>query len=263
VEVNLLGTLDVSVNGISIVPTAGKPRQVLSLLALNAGQLVTVPTLVEELWGAAAPRSAVSTIQTYILALRKRIASCLPTGRTVRNILATRPRGYSLDIAVDDVDVHRYQALGASGQRALESGDHETASKLLGAALDIWRGPALADVHTGLRLDIEVTRLEQTRLTMLESRIEADLRLGRYHHLLAELAEFTARYPMHEKMCAHYMTALHICGMKWRALEAFRNLRATLVRELGIEPSIQVQRLQRAILSADGDHAERQLSALG
>jgi DNA-binding SARP family transcriptional activator len=265
-EVNILGTLEASVNGTSIVPTAGKPRQVLSLLAINAGQLVTVPTLVEELWGLKTPRSAVQTVQTYILGLRKRITQTMPAGRRseARNILATRPCGYTLNIPLDDVDMNRYQDLAGSGQRALTSGDYESASKLLGAGLDIWRGPALVDVQTGPRLDIEITRLEQTRLTMLEFRIEADLKLGRHHQLLPELASLTAQYPLHEKMCAHYMAALHVCGMKWRALEVFWNLRATLVRELGVEPSIQVQRLQRAILSSDGgDTADWKLAALG
>jgi DNA-binding SARP family transcriptional activator len=106
-------------------------------------------------------------------------------------------------------------------------------------------------VKTGPPLDIEVTRLQQSRLSTLESRIEADLQLRRRRQLLGELAELTARYPMHEKLCAQYMTALYLSGMKWRALEVFWALRKTLVRELGIEPSIQVQRLQREILKVD------------
>jgi DNA-binding SARP family transcriptional activator len=107
------------------------------------------------------------------------------------------------------------------------------------------------DVRVGALLRVEVARLEQSRLGVLESRIEADLRLGRHHQLLGELAELTARYPMHETLCAQYMTVLSASGCKWRALEIFRTLRQKLVEELGVEPSAQVQNLQRAILNSD------------
>lgn len=91
----------------------------------------------------------------------------------------------------------------------------------------------------------------------MESRIEADLQLGRHHQLLGELAELTALYPLHERLCEQYMTALYVCGCKWKALEIFRRLRQRLVDELGVEPSVQVQRLQHAILNADVDARTR------
>lgn len=251
-HVNLLGPLDAKMHGCSVVPSAAKPRQVLALLALHAGRLVTLSTLVEELWGVRAPRSADATLQTYILSLRRQVRAALPPGAVdvAKTVLATRPCGYALNIPPEYVDVHRYQKLVATGERALAAGRDEAASRTLGEALDLWRGTALADVQTRNRLAAEVSRLEQSRLGVLETRIEADLRLGRHHQLLGELADLTTRYPMHEKFCVQYMTALSFRGMKWRALEAFWALRTTLVRELGIEPSLDVQRLQREILNS-------------
>lgn len=250
VDVRLLGPLAARLDGNSFTPTATKPRQVLALLAIRAGELVTTDALIEELWGRLAPRSAVQTIQTYILKIRRRLTDG-PSDHDPRAILATRHGGYTLDIAADLVDTNRYQDTAAAGEQALVGGDYETSSRLLGEALDNWRGPALVDLPTGFLLGIEVARLEQSRLSVLESRVEADLRLGRHHQLLGELAELTTRYPMHEKLCSQYMTALSACGLKWRALEVFCALRKTLVGELGIEPSLAVQRLQRAILNAD------------
>jgi DNA-binding SARP family transcriptional activator len=133
----------------------------------------------------------------------------------------------------------------------MEIGDHEAASRLLRSALDVWRGPALVDVQIGIRLGVKVNGLEESRLGVMESRIEADLRLGRHHMLLGELAELAARFPMHENLCAQYMTALYRSGRKWRALEVFRRLRETLVDELGLEPSRHVQSVQQAILNSD------------
>ena len=252
IDIRLLGPLAARLNGRSFLPTAAKPRQVLALLAIHAGTLVTTGAIVEELWGREAPRTAIQTLQSYIMKLRRGLAENASSVDDPHDILARRPGGYTLNIPAKLVDVNRYQDMAAAGERALAGGDDDkTSSRLLGTALDVWRGPALVDLPTGFLLGVEVTRLEQSRLSVLESRIEADLRLGRHHLLLEELAELTARYPMHEKLCTQYMTALSACGMKWRALEMFGVLRMTLVRELGIEPSFQVQRLQRVILNSD------------
>lgn len=252
-QVKVLGPLDVTVNGRSITPTASKARQTLAMLALHAGQLVTVPTLMEELWGAALPRKPLQSVQTYVLILRRMIDDAQADGTSggAKSVLTTAHGGYMLDISPDDLDIHRYERLAAAGRRAMEIGDYEAASRLLRSALDVWRGPALVDVQIGIRLGVKVNGLEESRLGVMESRIEADLRLGRHHMLLGELAELAARFPMHENLCAQYMTALYRSGRKWRALEVFRRLRETLVDELGLEPSRHVQSVQQAILNSD------------
>lgn len=252
-QVKVLGPLDVAVNGRSITPTASKARQTLAMLALHAGQLVTVPTLMEELWGSALPRKPQQSVQTYVLILRRMIDEAQADGKlgNAKSVLTTAHGGYMLDISRDDLDIHRYERLAAGGRRAMEIGDYESASRLLRSALDVWRGPALVDVQIGIRLGVKVNGLEESRLGVVESRIDADLRLGRHHMLLGELAELAARFPMHENLCAQYMTALYRSGRKWRALEVFRRLRHTLVDELGLEPSRHVQSVQQAILNSD------------
>ena len=250
-DIRLLGPVEARLDGHSFAPTAGKQRQVLALLAMHPGELVTTSAMIEELWGREVPRTATGTIQTYVLKLRKSLTDDAAFPGDPRDVLVTRPGGYTLDIPAHLVDVHRYREMAAEGEHELTEGNYETASRLLGAALAHWRGPALIDLPKGFQLGVEVTRLEQSRLSVLESRIDADLRLNRHHQLLEELAELTARFPMHEKICSQYMTALAVCGMKWRALEVFQVLRKTLVRELGIEPSLPVQRLQRTILESD------------
>jgi DNA-binding SARP family transcriptional activator len=252
-EIKVLGPLEATVDGTSIAPTAGKARQILALLALEAGQVVTVPTLIEELWGMQPPRSALTTLQTYILRLRRLIAAALQTdeGSAAKDLLVTRCGGYLLKVPSSDVDVHTYERLATAGARAAEIGDYEPASSLLRSALDVWRGPVLVDVQAGLRLGIEVIRLQESRLGALELCIDADLRLGRHYTLLSELASLNASYPMHENLCAQFMVALYRSGRQWRALDAYKRLRDTLVGELGVEPSARLQQLQRAILRSD------------
>ncbi|MER7700125.1 MULTISPECIES: AfsR/SARP family transcriptional regulator [unclassified Streptomyces] len=249
-SIRLLGELDANLNEQSVTPTAAKPRQVLALLALNAGRIVSVPTLIEELWGDHPPMSVRTTLQTYILQLRKLIDSALTAenrGRA-KGILVTRFDGYLLDIDPESVDVRVYERFVEAGNRAIENSDDEAVSKYLGRALAEWRGRALADVRIGMPLSIEVARLEESRLNVLESRIGADIRLGRHHAVLSELTVLTAQHPMHENLCAHYMVSLYRAGRQSQALQSFRTLRDTLNRELGVEPSIRLQKLQRAVL---------------
>jgi DNA-binding SARP family transcriptional activator len=252
-DVKVLGPLCVEEQGASIVPSASKPRQVLALLALRADRVVTVPTLVEELWGTETPRSANTTLQTYVLQLRRLISGAVAAdpGRGAKDVLVTRHGGYLLEVQPGRVDAEEFGQLAAAGRRAFEAGDDESASDLLGRGLRLWRGPALLDVRAGRILELDVLGLEEARLGALEHRIAADLRLGRHSALIGELRVLVARYPMHENLCMQLMLAFYRCGSAWRALEAFHSLRNTLNRELGLEPSSRVHRLQQAILRGD------------
>jgi SARP family transcriptional regulator, regulator of embCAB operon len=252
-EIKVLGPLAARLNGVSVVPTAAKPRQILSLLALQADRVVTVATLMEEIWGEDIPRSAATTLQTYILQLRRKIAAALdgdPT-RQAKDVLITRHGGYLLQVQPGQVDAHEFTQLTASGRSAYEAGDHHSASQLLGSALDMWTGSALVDVRIGTVLELDVLRMEEDRIAALELRVDADLRLGRHTEIVPELRVLVARHPMHENFCAQLMTALHRSGSAWRALQAYQRLRDTLVDELGLEPSARLQRLHQAVLSAD------------
>jgi SARP family transcriptional regulator, regulator of embCAB operon len=244
-QIKVLGLLEATVNSHPVLPTAAKPRQVLALLALRARQVVPAAALIEEIWGEHPPRSARTTLQTYVMRLRR------PLGDEATDVLATRFGGYLLNVAPEDVDVHEYERLSQSGRCAAEAGDFESAARLLRSALEVWRGPALVDVPAGEALSIEVTRLEESRLSGVESRIDAEMRCGRHNTLLSELAVLNARYPMNENLCAQHMIALFRSGRRWQALDAFNALCRTLIDELGVEPSTRLRVLQRAILSAD------------
>ncbi|WP_411760664.1 AfsR/SARP family transcriptional regulator [Streptomyces tunisiensis] len=271
-DIGILGSLAVGERGVSITPTAPKPRQVLALLALHADQVVTVGTLTEELWGAAPPRSARPTLQTYILQLREHIACALRQGegggagqRCAKDVLLTVPGGYLLKGGQGASDLRDFERLAGLGYRAMDAGDYAGAAARLSEALELWTGPALADVHAGVHLATEIRRLEESRLCALDQRIEADLRLGRHRELLAELTVLVSRYPTHESLCGQYMLALHRSGRRGEALNAYRQLRARLVRSLGLEPSSALAKLQRSILVSGpaGAPAPASMSAAG
>jgi len=255
VDIDVLGALDVRENGVSIAPTAPKPRQVLALLALHADQVVPVAGLIEELWAGKPPRSARTTLQTYVLQLRELITVALQKdtavpARTAKDVLVTSPGGYLLVTKGGTSDVREFERLAGTGYRAMDAGDLPGAARKLREALSLWSGSALADVHTGAQLQMEAKRLEESRLCALDQRIEADLRLGRHRELLAELTVLTSRYRTHENLHAQFMLALHRSGRRGEALDAYHRLRGTLVRDLGLEPSARLRRLQQSILMA-------------
>lgn len=286
-DIEVLGALGVRENGRSITPTAPKPRQVLALLALHADRMVPVSALTEELWGAAPPRSARTTLQTYVLQLRELIAAALerdtlpdtttaaaatgtaagagpaPGGtgavagpvRSAKDVLVTMPGGYLLCSGGGASDVRTFERLAGAGYRAMDAGDCAGAARQLREALALWSGTAFADVQAGPQLQMEIKRLDESRLCALDRRIEADLRLGRHRELLAELTVLVNGYRTHESLHAQYMLALHRSGRRGEALDAYQRLRATLVQELGLEPSARLRRLQRSILTAGHDLA--------
>ncbi|MFB6979566.1 AfsR/SARP family transcriptional regulator [Streptomyces scopuliridis] len=267
-DIDVLGALAVRENGISITPTAPKPRQVLALLALHADRVVPVAALIEELWAGEPPRSARTTLQTYVLQLRALIATALehdavtpavPTApeasgegerRTAKDVLITLPGGYLLNSGDGTSDVREFDRLAGMGYRAMDAGDFPDAARRLRAALALWTGPAFAGVQGGAQLDMEARRLEESRLCALDQRIEADLRLGRHRELLAELTVLVGQFPSHETLHGQFMLALHRSGRRGEALDVYQRLRATLVRELGLEPSDALRRLQHSILVA-------------
>jgi SARP family transcriptional regulator, regulator of embCAB operon len=253
IEIKVLGPLQASVYGMSIVPSAPKQRQVLAMLALNAGHVVTASALIEEIWGGRPPRLPLASLQTYILHLRRRLEQALAkdTRRSAKDVLITGPGGYTLDVPWANVDAGRYEQLVAAGRRAVSNGDYANASRRLTDALKVWHGRALIDVTIGPQLQVERTRLEESRLTTLDLRIDADLRLGRHRQLLDELAALCARHPWFENFHAQYMLALHRCGLPWRALEVYRRLHATVGKHLGVDPSRQLRHLHQAILRGD------------
>ncbi|WP_306414674.1 MULTISPECIES: AfsR/SARP family transcriptional regulator [unclassified Streptomyces] len=233
--------------------TAPKPRKIVALLVLQANHVVTTAAMARELWGDNPPASMQTTLQTYVLQVRKLLGRAL--GRTsaevAEHVLVTKFGGYQLNLRADEVDLHEFDQLAEEGRRAIADGNDETAVRLLSRAMDIWSGPPLVDMQVGPLLDAEIRRLEESRLTVLMQRNDAKLRLALHNELPGELAGLVTEYPMHENLHAQYMLSLYRSGRCSDALLAFRRLREHLVGELGLEPSVKLQRLHGAILSAD------------
>jgi class 3 adenylate cyclase len=239
VEIRLLGPLEVEVDGRAVEIRRQKQRALLALLALRAGEVVSTNRLVDELWGETPPKAAVGSLQNLVSELRKALGT---------EVLVTRSPGYVLDLERNAVDAHRFERLTREAQEALP----EQRATRLREALALWRGPALTDV--GLEhATTEAARFEELRLAAWEDRLEAELELGRQSQAIGELESLVAKHPLRERPIGLLMLALYRAGRQVEALEAYRRARETLVDELGIDPSPELQRLEQAILRQDSE----------
>jgi DNA-binding SARP family transcriptional activator len=252
-EISILGPLEISHSGRVTAPRAPKPRSVLGLLLLNADQTVQVSALIRDLWGASPPVSAVTTLQTYILQVRKCLGGLLgiSVSEVAKRLLVTVPGGYLLRAASAEFDRRTFEQLAAAGRRALAAGDNAEAAELLSQACSLWRGPALADVRAGAVAEPQLKALEQVRLNTLEQCVDARMRLGHHQDVLPDLTLMVAEDGLNENLCALMMVALHRSGQRREALSVFHQLRTSMIEELGLEPSKRVHLLQQAILADD------------
>ncbi|WNI23548.1 BTAD domain-containing putative transcriptional regulator [Streptomyces sp. ITFR-16] len=249
VRFGILGPLEVSGG----VPQAAKLRGVLGTLLVRANEVVSVDSLVDELWPDAPPRTATTTLQVYVSHLRKSLRTADP--RHGGEALVTRRPGYLLRVAPDELDSTAFEELSRRGHQALLEADFAAAADLQRRALALWRGPLLSDIPHGPLLDGAAVRLAEARTTALDERVRAELHLGMHRELVAELHELAGEYPLREEFHAHLMVALYRCGRQAEALRVFTRLRQTLVEELGIEPGPRSRRLQQLVLAGDPELA--------
>ncbi|MGH3072634.1 MAG: BTAD domain-containing putative transcriptional regulator [Gaiellaceae bacterium] len=239
-EFRMLGPLEVEDAG-RVLPLRGpRQRALLATLLISANEVVADERLFDELWGDEPPASGRTALRVRVSQLRKWLGGAL----------VTRSPGYMLSVDPDLIDAHRFEQLLAAGREALPT-DPTRAASTLQEALALWRGPALADVAAEPFARAEAARLDELRLTTLELRIEADLALGRHLELVSELEALVAERPLRERLRGQLMLALYRSGRQAGALTVFREGRALLVDELGIEPERELRDLEAAILRQD------------
>ncbi len=249
IEYKLLGSFAVEADGRPVDVGGPKQRAVLALLLLNANHPLSPETMIDQLWGEHPPETALATLQAYISNLRRMLQPDRPA-RNPDSIITKSGGGYQINVDADAVDAIRFDRL-LTAAASLAADDPERSRGLLVDALQLWRGPALADFryHDFARTDI--TRLEEMRTTALELRIAAELALGTGEELIAEIETLLAKYPLRERLWGHLMVALYRSGRQAEALRAFRRCEETLGEELGIVPGEALRRLELAILNHD------------
>lgn len=245
-EFRILGPLEVvGENGPLALPH-GRSRPLLALLAIHPGRVISTDQLIDQLWRSTPPATATTKLHGLVSTLRRVLEPGRLAGQKPE-VIKTQAPGYVLAVDPDQVDAQRFRRLIGDAER-LATSEKEI---VLGQALELWRGPALADFTYEPFAQSEIMALQERRLTALEDLIEARLDLGRHHALVPELEALVTENPYRERLRAQAMLALYRSGHQTRALRIYRDTYDTLTEELGIEPCPELQELERAILDHD------------
>jgi len=248
-RVGLLGPLRVW-RGETVVDLGPvQQRVVLAVLALQAGRPVGRQQMINAVWGDAPPRNAVNLVQRHVSGLRRVLEPERP-GHAPSGLLAWTEAGYQLTLPKRALDLDVFEAELSRARAARVAGQLRAAAEALHSALGLWRGP-VCDGLSSPFLDAQAGRLDESRIGVLEDRIELDLAIGVHADLIAELRDLVGEHPLRERLHGLLMLALYRADRQADALAAFRDARRHLHDELGVEPGAALQQLHQQILAAD------------
>ncbi|MEV4443137.1 BTAD domain-containing putative transcriptional regulator, partial [Streptomyces sp. NPDC049577] len=225
----------------------GSPQQraLLAALLLRGGRTATAPELVDALWGEEPPHAALAALRTYASRLRKAFG-------TDADALVSEAGGYAIRVGVGGLDIDTAERLAAEADKARAAGDRPRARELMNEALGVWDGEPLAGLP-GPYAETQRARLEEWRLSLLETRLDLDLEVGCHAEAVSELTALTAAHPLRERLRELLMLALYRGGRQAEALAVYADTRRLLADELGVDPCPELSELQQRILQADAD----------
>ncbi|MGF7237904.1 MAG: BTAD domain-containing putative transcriptional regulator [Frankia sp.] len=241
IRLRVLGPLEVADGPEAVRVPAGRLQALLVSLVMAANQVVPGETLVEQVWwGSDPPARPLGALQTCVMRLRRIIG---------RDTIATvGAAGYIFTASADSLDLLRFRELVQHSDSAAAEGGTPRELALLREALSLWRGEPFAGTPASWLRDRALARLTDEWFGALMRRIDLELAVGRHRELIPELRDLTVAHPLREATWQRLMTALHRCGRRAEALDTYRRARAILRDELALDPSDQLQRLQRRIL---------------
>jgi DNA-binding SARP family transcriptional activator len=233
------------------LPLGGlKQRALMAVLILRINQVVSVESLVDALWPADPPRTAVRQVQDLVSQLRRAIGRSCEPAALAAPVIETCAGGYVLLGDPAEVDSHRFTALTAAGNADMRAGRHHAAAGNFRAALDMWRGDALMNI--GLpAVRREARRLDEQRLDAREAWVDCETLAGNGSALVGQLTTWVDEHPLREAFRRQLMVALHQSGRRAEALEVYRRGRDMLIDELGIEPGAALRETHQALLGED------------
>ena len=238
-DFRILGPLEVEGSGGPLSLGGQRQQALLALLILRRNEHVPTSRLIDDLWGEEPPASAQKTVQVYVSRLRGELGE----GR-----IETHGRGYMLRLDDGELDLEVFEQLV---ERSRAGGRHGARRRRCARRIALYRGRPLGDLGYEPWALSEVARLEELRFDALERRVDADLACGRHRELVAELEALVREHPQRERIRGQLMLALYRSGRQADALDSYRQGRAILDEQLGLEPGPELRELEQRILRHD------------
>ncbi|MEV1002573.1 BTAD domain-containing putative transcriptional regulator [Nonomuraea sp. NPDC050202] len=245
-DVRLLGPVEVTSGDRGVPLGPPQRRAVLAALAIDAGRPVSLRTLIERVWDDPPDRAA-DSLYAHIARLRQALTV---TGACIER----RDGGYTLEVDPDRVDAYRFRRLAKQAQ--LRARDDFARARLLGEAMELWRGAPLTGIPGEWAARMRYG-IEQQHVGALVTWAQAHLRLGRPDVVVTELTPLVPRYPLAEPLASLLMRGLCALGRGAEAVALYARLRGYLADHLGVEPGPELRALHLRILRAGTGPAPR------
>ncbi|QGN46198.1 AfsR/SARP family transcriptional regulator [Micromonospora sp. WMMD558] len=242
-EIHVLGGLSVRVSSGDVHLGTPKQQTVLAMLVTAPEHLVTIDELVDEVWGAQPPRSAVPNVRTYAANLRRTLQGLDSAGA----LIVRKGDAYRLHLGRCELDLIRFTAECEEAQALIGRHDRESAANLLARAVRRWRSRMLAGVPLGPILSARVAAAEEQRLRATELLAQLWIELQRHEQAVPALREVLVRDPLRESTHALLVRALHLRGDRAAALDAYEAARTVLEEQLGVVPGAELQRVRELL----------------
>lgn len=240
----LNGPLEIYSEAGALVALGGRRQHsVLGVLLMSTPRIVATDRLIDDLWGGPTSQRHRSSLHRFVSDVRFALGPSASRLRTV-------PGGYVFDAEAGEIDVRRFEQLAQQG-RQLVARDPVEASSMLRNAQELWGTSPFEDLIDIDSLKPELVRLAELRALVVEGRIEAELALGLHAELIGELRQLVAEHPLREHHWGQLLIALYRAGRQGEALQAYLELETFLSAEFGIEPTDELQDLERMVRCHD------------
>jgi DNA-binding SARP family transcriptional activator/streptogramin lyase len=245
----LLGPVELWVGARQAALGGPNQRTLLALLALHPGDTVSRDRVAEALWGESPPEGYPQRLHTIVSRLRAAVREA--GGRS--DVVETTEIGYRLPIDTSRVDAAQAAAALREARDLRAAGRLVEASAAARKALDLWRGPPLADLADNGWASDDLRRLEELKLSLLEEEFECRLTMEASPGLVEELETACASAPLRERLHAQLMLSLNASGRRADALHEYDRIRHRLSEELGIDTGPLLREAHRTVLTDERD----------
>jgi DNA-binding SARP family transcriptional activator len=215
-------------------------RTLLALLLAHGGEVVSLPHIVDAMWGTEPPRTAVNSVQRNVGLLRRLIEPGL-TVREPGGWLIRSAGGYRLDVDPDSLDLLHFRELVEKARAGDEPG-------LYLEALNLWQGVVADGIDPTTRADTVFTSLDQELTAVAREAADVALAAGEADRLRRPVSLAADRAPYDEPLHARLIRLCAGSGQRAGALTVYERLRRRLADELGITPGPEVTAARDAVL---------------